>query len=78
MSRTIVLHPLIAAAIEYYGAELRVRPEAGISARYSASLAIPRGQIFVEQRAARVADAIQALGEAVAEDHNKRETEDAR
>lgn len=77
MSRTIVLHPLIAAAIEYYGAELRVRPEAGISARYSASLAIPRGQIFVE-RAARVADAIQALGEAVAEDHNKRETEDAR
>lgn len=77
MSRTIVLHPLIAAAIEYYGAELRVRPEAGISARYSASLAIPRGHTFVE-RAARVADAIQALGEAVAEDHNKRETEDAR
>lgn len=59
--RTVVLHPLIVDAIEYYGAELRVMPDAGISVRYLAVLAIPRGQTFTA-RSARVADAMEALG----------------
>lgn len=59
--RTVALHPLIVDAIEYYGAELRVMLDVGISVRYSAVLAIPRGKVFTAS-SARVADAIESLG----------------